>query len=206
MGARSIIRCIPALPPIVLCLAMVLPIGTIHAATPRSTVEGGVLTVAEIGAPDTLNPLFSQSAATSDISPAVFDSLVRITPKGTFAPDLATSWSRSTDGMRWTFTLAHHVLWHDGEPFTASDVVFTARLANAGIGVVTALGFDHISSIQAIGDDRVRVTLRSPYAPFLTYFGTAPILPEHVLAPIPFARSVPTRHLICAPSAPDPSP
>lgn len=162
------------------------PLSTTRAAVGRGIVQGGMVTVAEVGAPDTLNPLFSQSSATSaDVTSAVFDSLLRVTPQGTLGPDLATGYDRSPDGLHWTFMLRHNVTWHDGAPFTARDVVYTARLANAGVGAAVTLGFDHIRSIQALGDDRVVVTLISPYAPFLSYYATAPVVPEHVLGPLP---------------------
>ena len=40
-------------------------------------------------------------------------------------PDLADSWEISPDGLVWTFHLHPGVLWHDGTPFTASDIEFT---------------------------------------------------------------------------------
>ncbi|MCW4047261.1 MAG: ABC transporter substrate-binding protein [Candidatus Bathyarchaeota archaeon] len=40
-------------------------------------------------------------------------------------PSLLTSWSHSADGFTWTFNCRHGVTWHDGEPFTADDVVFS---------------------------------------------------------------------------------
>ncbi|GAC1430169.1 MAG: peptide-binding protein [Chloroflexota bacterium] len=173
------------LPTLLVLGFLAAPLQRANAAPPHAIVQGGVVTVAEVGSLPALNPLFSDSVAASDVTSAVFDSLVRITPQGTMAPDLATHWSRSPDGLHWTFTLAHNVVWHDAEPFTAKDVIFTARLARAGVGAVTTLGYDHIASIQAVGTDEVVVTLTSPYAPFLTYYGTSPVLPEHVLAPLP---------------------
>ena len=43
-------------------------------------------------------------------------------------PDLATSWQVSTDGTTYTFTLYDGVLWQDGQPFSADDVIFSYGL------------------------------------------------------------------------------
>ncbi len=39
--------------------------------------------------------------------------------------DLATDWSVSDDGLEWTFTLRQGVTFHNGDPFTADDVLYT---------------------------------------------------------------------------------
>src|SRR5206468_5964563 len=43
----------------------------------------------------------------------------------TIVPDLATGWSWSEDGTQLTLPLQQGVKWHDGQPFTAKDVVCT---------------------------------------------------------------------------------
>src|SRR4029077_14725873 len=51
--------------------------------------------------------------------------------------------------------------------------------------VPTRLGFDRIADIRALDQVTLRVRLRSPFAPFLTYFFETenyPVLPAHVLA------------------------
>ena len=63
----------------------------------------------------------------------VFDSLWQIDPQGKFIPNLAAeiptveNGGVSKDGLTWTIKLRPDVLWHDGAPFTADDVAFTAR-------------------------------------------------------------------------------
>ena len=56
----------------------------------------------------------------------MFEGLVRISwLTGEPEPSLARSWETSSDNLRWTFHLRENVRWHDGELFTAEDVVFT---------------------------------------------------------------------------------
>jgi len=53
------------------------------------------------------------------------DPLIRIE---SIKPDLATKWEWNEDGTALTFTLRQGVKWHDGEPFTAKDVLCTIDL------------------------------------------------------------------------------
>jgi peptide/nickel transport system substrate-binding protein len=148
--------------------------------------SGGTVIAAEADTPDSLNPLLNQQLSTVDIDSAVFDSLVRIGDKGQYMPDLASRWTSSADGLHWTFYLNPKATWQDGVPFTAKDVVFTTDLVkNPLFPATSSLGFDHVKSITGVGDHQVNITLISPYAPFLNYYATAFILPQHVLGQIP---------------------
>jgi ABC-type transport system substrate-binding protein len=51
--------------------------------------------------------------------------LVTFDRNGQLMGDLAESWEVSGDGTIFTFQLREGVTWHDGEPFTAEDVLFT---------------------------------------------------------------------------------
>ena len=42
---------------------------------------------------------------------------------GVYVGQLAESWDVSPDGKTWTFHLREGVLWSDGMPFTADDVI-----------------------------------------------------------------------------------
>ena len=55
----------------------------------------------------------------------VYDSLYIRTPELEPIPALATSATPSEDGLTWTITLREGVNWHDGEPFTVEDVIFS---------------------------------------------------------------------------------
>ena len=58
----------------------------------------------------------------------MFAGLVRNGPGGSIVPDLAESWTVDATGATWTFQLREDAVWHDGEPVTAEDVVFTIRV------------------------------------------------------------------------------
>ena len=60
----------------------------------------------------------------------VFNSLVKVdSDLSTFIPDLADSWEVSPDAKVFTFDLNPDATWHDGEPVTADDVIYTISTA-----------------------------------------------------------------------------
>src|SRR5260370_33872099 len=81
-----------------------------------------------------------QSAAVTSLDPAgqaislaypagdeaaflVYDGLVRFTDLMTIIPQLATSWSVSSDGRTWTFKIRDGGSFQDGSPLTAQAAV-----------------------------------------------------------------------------------
>ena len=171
-----------------LCASLVIPslaVSSVHARTTSAIPQGGTVIAAEADTPSSLNPHLNQQLSTVDIDSAIFDGLVKVGDKGQFMPDLAASWS-SSSGLSWKFMLNKKATWQDGVPFTAEDVVFTTNLVNnPKFPATTTQGFDHVKTIKAVGKYEVDVTLTSPYAPFLQYWGTSFILPKHVLGAIP---------------------
>jgi peptide/nickel transport system substrate-binding protein len=108
----------------------------------------------------------------------VYDPLYIRTPDLKVVPDLATSATPSADGLTWTITLRQGVKWHDGQPFTVQDVIFSYNfLMAAG----RANNLAAIKSMDANGDYGLTLHLSSPQ-PFFLNEGLAGtyILPEHI--------------------------
>jgi len=110
------------------------------------------------------------------------------------SPQLATSWEANDDYTVWTFTLREGVTWHDGEAFTADDVVFTWHHAFApesaasperrpadlvGQEAYSNGDADTIAGIEALDDYTVRFTTAEPAPRFPNTLTQAYILPEH---------------------------
>ena len=87
--------------------------------------EGSALVVGLSSPPPTLNRNLNTDAATANVALAVYDGLVGVSREQEIIPELAESWEISDDNLTYTFHLQEGVNWHDGEPFTAEDVVFT---------------------------------------------------------------------------------
>jgi peptide/nickel transport system substrate-binding protein len=108
----------------------------------------------------------------------IYDALYIRTPDLGTVPHLATSATSSEDGLTWSVTLRDDVTWHDGEPFTAEDVVFSYDfLIEAG----RAPGLVGVAEVTANGDHELTITLSAPN-PFFLEEGLAAvyIMPEHV--------------------------
>jgi peptide/nickel transport system substrate-binding protein len=100
------------------------------------------------------------------------------------APDLATSWSASEDGLTWTFELRDDVVWHDGTPFTADDIAFTFNeiVLKTELGASGSANFRRtVDRVEADGPHRVRFIVRSPFSALPAYLAyNAGILPKHI--------------------------
>jgi peptide/nickel transport system substrate-binding protein len=106
--------------------------GSTAASTPASTigpVRGGVLRVGAIGggAGDTLDPHVVISALDVIRTLVFHESLAEYTPERTIELTLAESITPSDDGMSWTIRLKKGLVFHDGRPITADDVIFSLR-------------------------------------------------------------------------------
>ncbi len=108
----------------------------------------------------------------------VFDTLIWKDEKG-YVPTLAESWTYNSDALSFTFELKEGVKWHDGKPFSSSDVVFTVEYFKKHPYQWVPMG--DVSGAEAVGPNKVIIRLSKPYAPFLAYVGgVMPILPKHI--------------------------
>ena len=76
--------------------------------------------------PYTLNETFTLGALGN-----VMEGLTKRDKDLKIIPGLAERWETSDDGKRWRFYLRRNVKYHDGSPFTADDVIFSAERAQA---------------------------------------------------------------------------
>lgn len=150
-------------------------------ATPEP-VRGGVYTEALVGALQRLNPLLvSENAADRDVSRLIFSGLVRFDGRGYALPDLA-EWGISADGTLYNVTLREGLKWHDGQPLTTDDVLFTIDLMrNGGDFIPTDLQeFWKGVEVVRLSDRAMQFQLPEAFAPFLDYL-TFGVLPKHLL-------------------------
>jgi len=147
-------------------------------AQPR---QGGTLQMVVAPEPSTLVSIDNSFGATSKISPKVTEGLLTYDLDLRPLPQLATSWSISPDGLRYTFRLRSGVTWHDGRQFTADDVAFSImtlkRVHPRGRGT-----FAGVTEV-ATPDPLTAVIVLSKPAPYLISAlaaGEAPIVPKHI--------------------------
>jgi len=99
-----------------------------------------------------------------------------------FIPQLAKEWEYVAEENAYIFKLRNDVTWHDGENFTAEDVIFTIDYVKAHPNpFVTLIGPSGIREAVVIDDYTVKLYLEQPYAPFLhDIAGTLAIIPKHI--------------------------
>jgi peptide/nickel transport system substrate-binding protein len=166
----------------------------------RGPAPGGTFVEGVIGSPQFLNPLlcqYSNSNADRDLCSLIFSGLVRFDEHGNPQPDLADHWDISADGLAYTFYLRPNARWHDDQPVTADDVIFTLQLLqdpNYPVAPDLAALWRTVQ-ITEVNRLAVQMTLQEPLTPFLQYASIG-LLPKHLLnnvtaadlADLPFNR------------------
>jgi peptide/nickel transport system substrate-binding protein len=149
--------------------------------------SGGVYTEALIGSMSRFNPLLDRNNAPDrDVDRLLFSGLIRFDSRGMPLPDLAEAWGTSQDGTIYNFSIRPNAVWHDGEPVTSDDVIFTIDLIKSNISFypqdVKAL-WEEVE-IRRMDDKTLQFRLPEPFVPFLDYL-TFGVLPKHILGTIP---------------------
>jgi len=131
--------------------------------------------------PSRLNPLLATDAGSSEIAGFIFNGLVKYDKYGKkIIGDLASSYAFKDD-VTVVFYLRHGVKWHDGQEFTAQDVVFTYDLIHSPKVVTPYTStFRMVKSVKAIDNYTVEVVYKKPYFKALETW-MMQIVPKHIL-------------------------
>jgi peptide/nickel transport system substrate-binding protein len=89
-------------------------------------------------------------------------------PAGELIPWLATGHTVSNNGLVWTFNLRPGVKFSNGSPMTSADVVFSLKREAANTDGPLSFLDAAIKTVKASGPHNVVVTLKQPWAPFLS--------------------------------------
>lgn len=133
--------------------------------------------------PAILNPLLITEMASFIVSNSIFDSMLEYDNETLrLKPALADGWEVSPDHLAYTFRLKKGVLWHDGVPFTADDVVFTfdaIRDPRVDAPQIRTYYRDLVR-VEKAGDDAVRFVYSQPYFKAESLIGLTKIIPRHI--------------------------
>jgi len=134
--------------------------------------------------PTGFNPLLPDNAPSQRVTDNLFDSLLRVNAQSAvLEPALASQWTLSTEGVTVTFRLRDDVLWHDGQPFTADDVVYTFdAIRDPKLGSPFQANLAGVARFYAPDRQSFVVALTYPDCSALYAIGQVPILPRHLLA------------------------
>ncbi|MGH7764842.1 MAG: ABC transporter substrate-binding protein [Candidatus Dormibacteraceae bacterium] len=126
------------------------------------------LTVAIGIDPDTMDPMRQTTTTVQNIVSMVVETLVKVDTDGSVKPLLATSWTPSSDGLSWTFTLKPGVKFSDGEPFNAAAVKANFDRVLDPTNTCPLCGsFRSVSAVEAVDDTHVKLNLKQPVAPLV---------------------------------------
>ena len=149
----------------------------------------GTLREGIIREPRFINPVFASNDADRDIASLVFSKLIRYDPRGEAAMDLAEKVETSADGRTYTVHLRRGIKWHDGENFSADDVIFTVKtIQDPEYKSPLRQNWQGVA-VEKIDDFTLRFVLRQTYAPFLENLSLG-IIPEHLWRKIPRGTAV----------------
>ncbi len=144
-----------------------------------------------------LNPHFAGGTKEQDATRIFYEPLAGWDTEGNIVPMLAAeipskqNGGIAADGRSVTWKLKRGVTWHDGKPFTADDVVFTAAYAGDPATATVSVATYKDIKVEKVDSHTVRVVYPKPTPFWAEAFTGAfgPILPKHVFEPFIGAKS-----------------
>ena len=175
--------------------AAVAALLTVMAATGPAAAQkaGGILRVHALDSPPSLSMHEEVDAVPARATMGLFNNLVMFdqhvkqNSMQSIVPDLATGWSWSEDGTELTLSLREGVKWHDGRPFTASDVKCTWDVLIGKSSEKLRLNprklwYRNLEEVTTNGDYEVTFHLKRPQPAFVALLasGFSVVYPCHV--------------------------
>lgn len=153
---------------------------------------GGSFSEGIVGNPQYLNPVLSQTNDSDrDATELIFSGLTQYNSKGEIIPDLAEKYNIGDSGKTYEFFLRKDLKWHDGEPLTADDVIFTInRIQNPDFRSPLRINWIGIE-VEKIDDFTIRFKMKTAYASFLANTTTG-IIAKHIwegIQPVNFSSA-----------------
>ncbi len=132
-----------------------------------------------------INPLYISGATDSWVTELIWDRLMRIGPDGLPQPWAAESY-QWLDPTTIEIKIRPDMKWHDGNPVTVEDVMFSFEAPAMGDEAPMYKPFvEGITSIEKVDDQTIKMTLAQPNAAFLTStLAKINLIPKHIWEPI----------------------
>jgi peptide/nickel transport system substrate-binding protein len=148
---------------------------------------GGTLSILMWDAPTLLHPHFGRGLRDFTVQRIFYEPLIAAAPDGTFVPVLAAelpsreAGTLAKDGQWVTWRLKRDVVWHDGAPFTADDVIFNWEFA---MDPATAAGsraaYEDVARMERLDQYTVKVSFKKPQPFWAAAFIGGGLLPQHI--------------------------
>lgn len=138
-------------------------VSTQAATEPEETATGGSFVYGLATEVDNLDPFTATTADAKSIYFNIYEGLVKVQPDGTFRGAVASDYEVSEDAATYTFTLRDGIKFHNGNPVTADDVLYSIQ--HAIDSKIT--GYDNIESFGATDDHTIQIVLAKGDTDFL---------------------------------------
>ncbi len=141
---------------------------------------GGILREGIVGQPRFINPVYASSNDPDrDLVNLIFSGLFQYNDSGEIVPDIVQEFFIEENGRVYHLFLKETVVFHDGEPLTAEDVIFTIRtIQNPNFKSPIRARWLEVEA-KKISEHHITLTLKDPYPAFLETL-TLKILPSHI--------------------------
>lgn len=159
-----------------------------------AALSASTLQLSISSSPARINPLLATDSASSEVAAYIFNGLVKFDKNGTIVGDLAEKFFFENNTTL-IFELRKGVKWHDGEPFSADDVVYTYNLMNSP-KLVTPYkdAFKYVKAVEKLDETHLKVTYSQPYFKALSIWMTG-ILPSHLWSKVEDPMTTPLNKL-----------
>lgn len=155
---------------------------TFVGATPLTDQKDMILNT--LVAVTAVNPLYISGGVDSWVTELIWDRLMRIDASGLPQPYAAekVEW---TDEKTVVCTLRAGMTWHDGQPVTVDDVIFSFQAPAGDMSPMYKPFVAPIESVTALNDTQVQFVLKAPTAAFETSgLSKLNLIPKHIWEPI----------------------
>ncbi len=141
---------------------------------------GGVFSEGLVGTFTNASPIYATGTANQAVSRLVFSGLFNYDRTGQLVGDLARTVKIDQSEKNYIVSLKPGILWHDGKPLTADDIVFTYRTIQNGSAQSPLFSSWQDIVVSKIDEYTINFRLPNPLAAF-PHSLTNGIIPEHIL-------------------------
>jgi peptide/nickel transport system substrate-binding protein len=130
----------------------------------EAAAEAASITIALGQEPSTLDPQLVDSGFERAVNDNIYETLLTRTPEGDLSAEgLASAMPEQIKPNAWQFTLNEGITWHNGDPFTADDVVASVeRIINPDFASEQGSFFATITGAEAVDDLTVNIETNGP--------------------------------------------
>ena len=144
--------------------------------TTLASISGGRYTEGIIGQPSFVNPVFAgNNDSDRDLIELIFSDL----------SDLAENYKTNGNGKVWNIRLKESVVWHDGEPITSDDLIFTIKTIQEPDSHSSLFSSWQGIVVERISEREVKLTLPKTYGFFESTLKELRPIPKHLFEALP---------------------